>query len=287
MRDQLETGLQVVERFMERRALMVLSEKSQSLAAFQRRIITDCTSRFEACDLKRMHHLGCRDFSKLGRLSMVDIKEAAEWSKSILLLNDEHSNLQQFCLFSPFVVHIHVSKSNISYAYAARVIKFRVAGMIIAIAPLLASDSILGGLRGEMRRIEDKFLDLGMEMKTVAIPFNVDQLHGNRTFGCSSSMIFEFHNVWLFLVTAIMLSSANMLCQTHLRTFPQSLPAWMIVLDSALGCRQGTLWKAPRGSDRPLQDPNNFCRNDFWTYGGCKATMPLQPSKLVSTAAQQ
>lgn len=53
--------------------------------------------------------------------------------------------------------------------------------MILAVCPLLASDGVLGGLRGEYRRIEDKFVDMGMELKTVQLQFDVSSLHGNRT----------------------------------------------------------------------------------------------------------
>lgn len=59
--------------------------------------------------------------------------------------------------------------------------------MVIAIAPLLASEGVLGGLRGEMRRIEDKFVDSGLECKMIQVPFDLSQLHGNRTGGSGGS----------------------------------------------------------------------------------------------------
>ena len=53
--------------------------------------------------------------------------------------------------------------------------------MVFAVAPLLASEGVLGGLRGEMRRIEDKLVDNGMECKTCSVPFDVSSMHGNRS----------------------------------------------------------------------------------------------------------
>lgn len=46
---------------------------------------------------------------------------------------------------------------------------------------MLPGNGILGGLRGEYRRVEDKFVSLGCELKTVQIMLDVRGLHGNRT----------------------------------------------------------------------------------------------------------
>ena len=40
---------------------------------------------------------------------------------------------------------------------------------------------MLGGLRGEYRRIEDKFISMGMELKNVQVAFDLTDTHGNRT----------------------------------------------------------------------------------------------------------
>ncbi|CAK9043211.1 unnamed protein product [Durusdinium trenchii] len=53
--------------------------------------------------------------------------------------------------------------------------------MVLAICPVLAGDGILNGLRGEARRIEDKFTNAGMELKNVSICFDTSGCHGNRT----------------------------------------------------------------------------------------------------------
>ena len=68
------------------------------------------------------------------------------------------------------------------------------------------------------------------------------------------------------------------------RTFPCNLPAWMVVLETTLGCKQGTLWKAPRNAEREVKDTNTFCRNDFWNFVACKASKPLPPSTSAHLA---
>lgn len=115
--------------------------------------------------------------------------------------------------------------------------------MVLAICPLLAGEGTLNGLRGEYRRIEDQFTSLQMEFKMVQITFDVSGLHGNRSF-------------------------------------PATLPAWMIVLDTTLGARH-TFFKAPRNSERQPQDDNTFTRNDLWNLMSTKPTKPLAVSSLA------
>ena len=50
------------------------------------------------------------------------------------------------------------------------------------ICPILAGEGVLGGLRGEYRRIEDKFISMGMELKNVQVAFDLTDTHGNRRF---------------------------------------------------------------------------------------------------------
>ena len=52
--------------------------------------------------------------------------------------------------------------------------------MVLCVCPMLAGEGVLGGLRGENRRIEDKFVSLGMEMKQVQIMLDLQGQHGNR-----------------------------------------------------------------------------------------------------------
>ena len=48
------------------------------------------------------------------------------------------------------------------------------------VCPMLAGEAILGGLRGENRRIEDKFDQMGMEMKQVQILLDLSSQQANR-----------------------------------------------------------------------------------------------------------
>ena len=54
-------------------------------------------------------------------------------------------------------------------------------GMALVICPILAGEGVLGGLRGEYRRIEDKFISMGMELKNVQVALDLTDTHGNRT----------------------------------------------------------------------------------------------------------
>lgn len=67
----------------------------------------------------------------------------------------------------------------------------------------------------------------------------------------------------------------------HLRTMPQTMPAWHIVLANTLGSRQGTLYKAPRNAEVKLQDDNVFCKSDYWNLNACRASAPLPLSHQV------
>ena len=68
------------------------------------------------------------------------------------------------------------------------------------------------------------------------------------------------------------------------RTVPSSLPAWLVVLDCTLGCKQGTLFKAPRNAERPLADVNAFSKCDFWNFLSCKPTVPMPVSHSFTQA---
>lgn len=78
----------------------------------------------------------------------------------------------------------------------------------------------------------------------------------------------------MFDPVGYVLIASNIPC----RSMPQLLPAWMVVLETTLGCRQGTLYKAPRNADKELKDSNTFVRNMFWTTGVNKPSVPLAPS---------
>ncbi|CAK9073025.1 unnamed protein product, partial [Durusdinium trenchii] len=99
LRDQLETGLQVVDRFMEKRALMICgASKASSLAALQRRIISDASSKFDSVELGKMHHIGILDFTKFGRLSMVEINQDKEETAQWVAAPGTFKNVIEACL---------------------------------------------------------------------------------------------------------------------------------------------------------------------------------------------
>ena len=71
MKAQLEIGLQVAERFMEKRCLMICgSEKSQSqgTTGLVRKVVAEASVKFEGVELSKMHHIAYIDYSKMGRL---------------------------------------------------------------------------------------------------------------------------------------------------------------------------------------------------------------------------
>lgn len=70
-----------------------------------------------------------------------------------------------------------------------------------------------------------------------------------------------------------------------LRQFPCALPGWMVVKDSTLGARQGTLYKVPRNSDRDVKDQNLFAKSDYWNLLACRATAPLPISHWFASRA--
>lgn len=109
MRDQISVGMEVVNSFMTKRAMMIVGDKNQgSLPALQRRIITDATNRFGApTEIGKMHHIGFLDFSKFGRLTMIDINAAVDWAKQVLMANEDYSHS---CLINLFLLYIFVIK---------------------------------------------------------------------------------------------------------------------------------------------------------------------------------
>ncbi|CAK9067064.1 Uncharacterized protein SCF082_LOCUS34017, partial [Durusdinium trenchii] len=140
MRDQIETGLNLSERLMERRLLISCGDKSASLPAFMKKVFTDCNARFEQADFSCMHHVGFLDWTKFGRLTMAVIDEQARWAAKVLDLNDNYST-------------------------------------VIMICPILAGEGVLHGTRGEHRRIEDKLLSMGLELKNIQVCFDVGTLY--------------------------------------------------------------------------------------------------------------
>lgn len=122
---------------------------------------------------------------------------------------------------------------------------------------------------------------MNMELKNVYVCFDTSGHHGNRlldSFSISFSGMCLLNYVFFGWVGVE--RSFQVGVNPYLRLFPSMLPAWMVVLGSTLGCRQGTLFKAPRNADMKLADSNVFCKNDFWNLNCCKPTVPLPVSDL-------
>lgn len=110
MKNQIETGLQVAETFMEKRALMVCStdkSTSGSVTSLVRKMISEASMRFPSVTLRSMHHLGFVDMSKFGRMTAIELDQCARWCHKVLAMNEEFSNLldtKRFCFKKPFVL---------------------------------------------------------------------------------------------------------------------------------------------------------------------------------------
>jgi len=93
-------------------------------------------------------HIVFLDFSKLGRVSQLQVNEAVTYCKRAL-------------------------ESN-----ATRSVAF-------IVPPLLASASVLNGLKGEQRRLEDKCDDLEIATRTINLSLDQRRLHGNVDIPCN------------------------------------------------------------------------------------------------------
>ena len=97
MRDQIQAGLGVADSFMERRLLMLCSDKnlSQSFGGLIRRSLADAGQRFDATDVNKTHYLGFTDLTKYGRLSAIAVNEVANWCHQLLNQNPNYSFMAQ------------------------------------------------------------------------------------------------------------------------------------------------------------------------------------------------
>ncbi|CAK9018364.1 unnamed protein product [Durusdinium trenchii] len=55
----------------------------------------------------------------------------------------------------------------------------------------------------------------------------------------------------------------------------------MVCLDSTLGAKQGTLYRAPRAAELKATDDNAWARSDYWQLMTCKPSPPLSVSHLT------
>lgn len=79
----------------------------------------------------------------------------------------------------------------------------------------------------------------------------------------------------------IILSHNIFVAANTCRTFPRVLPGWMVALDTTLGAKQGTLYRAPRNAERKQTDDNVWAKCDFWNNLVCAPSVPLCTSALV------
>ncbi len=95
MRNQIEIGLGVADAFMQKRLLMLCSDKNKgnSFSGLLRRVLQDASSRFDAADISKVHHLGFVDLTKYGRLAVPEINEVVNWTHQLLSQNPDYSLL--------------------------------------------------------------------------------------------------------------------------------------------------------------------------------------------------
>ena len=95
MRDQITVGLGVADSFMQKRLLMVCSDKNKGniFSGLMRRVLQDASNRLDATDINKLHHLGFVDLSKFGRLAAPEINDICTWCHQLLSQNPENSIL--------------------------------------------------------------------------------------------------------------------------------------------------------------------------------------------------
>lgn len=95
LKNQLQIGGQLAESFMQRRALMVCNDKvsRDSLVNLMRKVVQEGSERFENVSMETVHHLVYLDMTKLGRLTVPMIEQAATSIQKVLTLNPERSSV--------------------------------------------------------------------------------------------------------------------------------------------------------------------------------------------------
>ncbi len=101
-----------------------------------------CDTKGPQAIMDKLWQIVWADLTKWGRMSQTDVNVVAEYIKGALAVSPETS-------------------------------------IAVIFPPVLASSQVNGGLRGEFRRLEDKLVTTGLEIKTVTIPLNLSTLNGN------------------------------------------------------------------------------------------------------------
>ncbi|CAK8999510.1 unnamed protein product [Durusdinium trenchii] len=95
MKNQIDVGLGVCERLMERRLFVVCGPQGQNVAQLQRKVLQDSSQKgFDSTTLEKMHHLGIINIPKMGRLTAPDVQDISDWTYKVLALNPNYNSTQ-------------------------------------------------------------------------------------------------------------------------------------------------------------------------------------------------
>ena len=155
MKNQIDVGLGVCERLMERRLFVVRGPQGQNVAQLQRKVLQDSSQKgFDSTTLEKMHHLGIIDIPKMGRLTAPDVQDISDWTYKVLAWRSTPTTAaelrKKISLLSPWNnkrLNLYpriLTDLSVSPTYGK-------SGCVFMIAPLLAGEGTLGGLRGEYR----------------------------------------------------------------------------------------------------------------------------------------
>ena len=150
LKNQIEVGLKAAETWMSKRNMMVCMDRTQrdGTALTVRRVVQDAGTKFETVSVESLHHLGYADLTKLGRLTAIDVDDIGRWCQRVLQLNPEFNSLSlNYCTFFSFLPLWRFTYLSRLYGGPC----FFNSGMVFMVAPVLAGDGVLNGLRGEHR----------------------------------------------------------------------------------------------------------------------------------------
>lgn len=144
-KEQQAIGAKLATSFMDKLCLVNLTAELGHMGhvpeTFTQRVVT----HFSNLNNKRTDasHVVFLDFSKYGRLTQGLVNMMVDYSAGVM-----SSNMDTGCC--------------------------------LVISPLLASETVSGGLRGERRRIEDRFLAREIELRPFSLLVDKTPCHGNR-----------------------------------------------------------------------------------------------------------
>ena len=291
MRDQIQVGLGVAESFLQKRLMMLCADKNKgnSFAGLVRRVLQDALQKFDAADTNKIHHLGFVDMTKYGPLSAVEVNEACQWCFQLLSQNPDYSDLASFVFFVFFLILESFCCEICSHA-CVKAWSSCFALWLLEMGWSMGCEESQGDVGWKLRIVLRNIL-LGIWWGALRISFRNFRWRPSWCRSClTRTLCREIGTLPEFGIVAFFFSMVCFWGNNHTklgsqlkasRTFPRVLPAWIITLDSTLGSRQGTLYKAPRSSDRKLQDDNVWTKSDYWNILVCPSSIPLATSKLA------